>query len=82
MLSPTDVQVTEVDGFASVSWIYDANDADGYVVYFNNYTERVEGGNMTEIALCVPAGSNYTITVRAYQDILGPPSIPIEYTKG
>ena len=37
---------------------------------------------MTEITLCVPAGSSYTITVRAYQDILGPPSIPIEYTKG
>ena len=32
--SPTDVQVTEVDGFTSVSWIYDINDADGYAVYF------------------------------------------------
>ena len=36
---------------------------------------------MAEITLCMPAGSSYIITVRAYQDILGPPSIPIEYTK-
>ena len=54
----------------------DAADADGYVVYYNTSTEStsaVDVGNVTQYTLggLVPQ-QNYTITVRAYQDLLGP----------
>ena len=82
--SPTDVMVTRDDGYTvMVSWIYPTNDADGYVVYYNNQVKKVEGGDISETTLYdLALGARYNITVRAYQDILGPPSIPLEYTKG
>ena len=54
--------------------MYDASDADGYVVYYNG-TAKLVGGDMKETTLdgLIPQTS-YSITVRAYQDILGPPS--------
>ena len=60
----------------------DAADADGYVVYYNTCTEStsaVDVGNVTQYTLggLVPHRS-YTITVRAYQDLLGPASAPLE----
>ena len=62
----------------TVNWTYDTNDADGYVVYYNNGVKKVEGGHMNETTLdgLIP-GTNYSITVRAYQHILGPPSTPL-----
>ena len=82
--SPTDVNVTLDDGYiVMVSWIYPTNDADGYVVYYNNQVKKVEGGDINQTTLYdLALGARYNITVRAYQDILGPPSIPLEYTKG
>ena len=81
--SPTDVQVIQDDGYVViVSWIYDTNDSDGYVLYYNDQIKIVEGGNVTETVLELTPGIRYNITVRAYQDILGLPSIPLEYTKG
>ena len=59
-----------------------ASDADGYVVYYNTSTEStsaVDVGNVTQYTLggLVPH-RNYTITVRAYQDLLGPASEELE----
>ena len=60
--------------------MYDTSDADGYVVY-NGIAQLVEGGDMKEITLdgLIP-GTSYSITVRAYQDILGPPSTTLNTT--
>ena len=54
--------------------MYGTSDADGYVVYYND-TTKVVGGDVKETTLngLIP-GTRYSITVRAYQDILGPPS--------
>ena len=64
----------------TVNWTYDnTSDADGYVVYVNDSTaHNVIGSNNTSVTLdgLIPETS-YSITVRAYQDILGPPSIPL-----
>ena len=45
------------------------------MVYYNNNVSQVEGGDVKETTLdgLIPVTS-YSITVRAYQDILGPPS--------
>ena len=82
--SPTDVKVTQDDGYiVIVGWIYPTNDADGYVVYYNNQVKKVEGGDINQTTLYdLALGARYNITVRAYQDILGPPSTPLEYAKG
>ena len=52
--------------------MYDTSDADGYVVYYNGTAKLVEGGDMKETTIdgLIP-GTSYSITVRAYQDILG-----------
>ena len=57
----------------TVNWMYNTSDADGYVVYCNGLAKLVEGGDMMETTLdgLIP-GTSYSITVRAYQDILGP----------
>ena len=55
--------------------MYNTSDANGYVVYYNGTAKPVLGGNMKKATLVglIPA-TDYLITVRAYQDILGPPS--------
>ena len=57
-----------------------ATEADGYVVYSTQLpqstnTTAVDVGNVTQYTLggLVP-GNTYNITVRAYQDLLGPES--------
>ena len=52
--------------------MYDTSDADGYVVYYNG-TAKLVVGDMKETTLdgLIPE-ANYSVTVRAYQDILGP----------
>ena len=61
----------------TVNWTYgNISDADGYVVYFNYSTvHNIIGSNNTSVTLdgLIP-GASYSITVRAYQDILGLPS--------
>ena len=61
-----------------------ATDADGYVVYNRQLgttvnTSAVDVGNVTQYTLrgLVP-GNTYSITVRAYQDLLGPESAGIQ----
>ena len=58
--------------------MYNTSDADGYVVYYNGTAKLVEGGDMKETTLdgLIP-GTSYSITVRVHQDILGPPSTPL-----
>ena len=63
----------------TVSWIPVPSDAYGYVVNATSDTHtvtyQVKGGNQNEMTLkgLIPA-TTYDITVRAYQDILGPAS--------
>ena len=61
-----------------------ATEADGYVVYSTQLpqstnTTAVDVGNVTQYTLggLVP-GNTYNITVRAYQDLLGPESDGIQ----
>ena len=63
----------------TISWTPVPSDADGYVVNATRdtqtVTQQVKGGsrNVTTLKGLIP-GTTYNITVRAYQDILGPAS--------
>ena len=66
----------------TVSWAPDPSDTNGYVVYATSdaetVTQQVEGGSQNTTALeGLRGGTTYNITVRAYQDLLGPASSPI-----
>ena len=71
----------------SISWALPSPslDADGYVIYFNSsdmssMSVKVEGGDVSEYTLGgLSPSTKYTITIRAYQDILGPASEPYDY---
>ena len=61
----------------TISWkAVNASDADGYVVYYNVSTESTSAmdvGSVTQYTLGgLALGYAYNITVRAYQDLLGP----------
>ena len=74
--SPIDITVVSTTTTSiTVNWMYDTSDADGYVVYCNGTAKLVVGGDVKETTLAglIP-GTSYSITLRAYQDILGPPS--------
>ena len=70
-----------------IKWTYPGNDiVDGYVVNISHHTDyttlTVSGGSTYQTTLDLEGlslASGYNITVRAYQDILGPPSEPIPY---
>ncbi len=70
-----------------INWTYPGNDiVDGYVVNISNHTDyrtlKVSGGSAYQTTLeleGLSVGLHYNITVRAYQDILGPPSEPLPY---
>ena len=63
----------------TVSWAPVPSDADGYVVNVTSdthtVTQQVKGGSQNEMTLkgLIPV-TTYKITIRAYQDILGPAS--------
>ena len=63
----------------TVSWKSIPSDADGYVVNATSdthtVTQQVRGGSQNEMTLrgLIP-GTTYNITIRTYQDILGPAS--------
>ena len=68
----------------TVSWSPDPSDADGYVVNVTSdtdtvlRTQQVEGGNQSAVTLeGLRGGTTYSITVRAYQQLLGPASSAI-----
>ena len=67
----------------TINWTYpDISDTDGYVVNassLNDYViQQVNGSSVNETTLngLIP-GTTYNITVRAYQDLLGPASEPL-----
>ena len=72
----------------TISWTaVNASDADGYIVnitllssaHTNNPT-LVDVGNVTQYTLQLSNGTTFQLTVRAYQDLLGPASSPINIT--
>ena len=76
--------VTKTATTITVYWIaLDSSDADGYVVNVTSGTDtvqtvQVEGSSNNIITLNgLRGGTNYNITVRAYQQLLGPASSAI-----
>ena len=73
------ILVNKTSTTITVSWIPVPSDADGYVVNATSdthtVTQQVKGGsqNMMTLEELIP-GTTYNITIRAYQDILGPAS--------
>ena len=72
--------VTNTFTSISINWTYpDISDTDGYVVNassLNDYViQQVNGSSVNETTLngLIP-GTTYNITIRAYQDLLGPAS--------
>ena len=64
-------------------------DADGYVVYYASdggasKVISLKGGNVSEHTLkWLAPNTKYTVSIRAYQDLLGPSSKPLDiYTSG
>ena len=62
-------------------------DADGYVIHYHSEDGStmagavVKGGTTTKHRLNgLELNTNYTLTVRAYQDILGPPSNKVNFS--
>ena len=84
--TPTNLTLLHMNATsATISWTaVNATEADGYVVYSTTQstnTTAVDVGNVTQYTLegLVP-GNTYNITVRAYQDLLGPESDDITLT--
>ena len=84
--TPTNLTLLHMNATsATISWTaVNATEADGYVVYStpqSTNTTAVDVGNVTQYTLegLVP-GNTYNITVRAYQDLLGPESGSIHPT--
>ena len=85
--TPTNLTVLHKNATSiTISWTaVNATDANGYVVYFeqflSNTTASVDVGNTTQCTLSgVISGCTYSVTVRAYQDLLGPGSDAISET--
>ena len=55
-------------------------DANGYVVYVNDTYNIIGKGNTTITLDGLIPGTSYSIAVRAYQDILGPPTTTVHVT--
>ena len=77
-LSPP-ILVNKTSTTITVSWTPVPFDADGYVVNAtrdtHTVTQQVKGGSQNMMTLRgLMLGTTYNITVRAYQDILGPAS--------
>ena len=77
-LSPP-ILVNKTTTTITVSWTPVPSDADGYVVNatsdIHTVTQQVKGDSQNVMTLkgLIP-GTTYNITIRAYQDILGPAS--------
>ena len=74
---PSLTEVNKTGTTITVSWTTNSTDADGYVVNATSdtdtVTQQVKGGSQSTTTLKgLRVGTTYSITVRAYQDILGP----------
>ena len=75
--APTILLVNKSSTSITVNWRA-IPDADGYVVYVDDAVYDIFE-NDTTVTNLIPV-TNYSITVRAYQDILGPVSTPLNVT--
>ena len=87
--TPTNLSILHKNATGvTISWTaVNASDADGYIVnitllssaHTNNPT-LVDVGNVTQYTLQLSNGTTFQLAVRAYQDLLGPASSPINIT--
>ena len=82
--APTDISIIKTATTITVNWTaLDSSDADGYVVNVTSDTDtvqtvQVEGSSNNTITLNgLRVETTYNITVRAYQQLLGPASSTI-----
>ena len=85
--TPTNLTVLHKNATSiTISWTaVDATDADGYVVYYNTTTgpddSAVDVGDVTQYTLGrLQVFDTYNISIRAYQDLLGPATMPLIVT--
>ena len=70
----------------TISWTaVDAREADGYVVFISTSDEPpnstiLDNISVTQYTLGELQFNNYSIEVRAYQDLLGPAGTPLDVT--
>ena len=77
--TPTLTEISKTGTTITVGWTINSTDADGYVVNTTSethtVTRKVKGGNQGTTTLEeLKEATTYNITIRAYQDILGPVS--------
>ena len=77
--TPRFCEIDKTGTTITVNWKTNSTDADGYVVNATSdtdtVTQQVKGGNQSTTTLKeLKVGTAYNITIRAYQDILGPVS--------
>lgn len=94
LTNPFTCNVNEVMAMtASISWAAPAYppDADGYIIYYHKTASNdpdkiklVNDGSSSEYVLTgLDPETNYTVSIRAFQDILGPPTEDVFFvTKG
>ena len=95
--TPTNLTVIHKNATSvTISWTaVNATDADGYVVYFKQLSDAYDNSLQTRNRTAVDVGNTtqytlrgiipvciYSITVRAYQDLLGPESVLSETFEG
>ena len=77
--TPTFIEISKTGTTITVSFTTNSTDADGYVINATSDTDtvthQVKGGNQsTTVLKGLRVETTYNITIRAYQDILGPVS--------
>ena len=71
--TPTNLTVLHKNATSiTITWTaVDTTDADGYAVYYSGYAADVGNASEYKITRHIMPGTMYTISIRAYQDLVG-----------